>query len=51
MLYEVITIGWTRRILNIWYENDGKTLRPYPYQVGNDQGTTGFFNESSIQKI
>jgi len=46
-----VAIGWTRRILNIWYENDGKTLRPYPYQVGNDQGTTGFFNESSIQKI
>lgn len=38
-------IGWTRQILKIW---DG---RPYPYQVGNSTGTTGFYKESSLQKI
>ena len=38
-------IGWTRQILKIW---DG---RPFPYQVGNSTGTTGFYKESSLQKI
>ena len=38
-------IGWTRQILRIW---DG---RAYPYQVGNGAGTTGFYQESSLQKI
>lgn len=37
-------IGWNREILKIW---DG---RPYPYQVGNSTGTTGFYKESSLQK-
>lgn len=37
-------IGWTRRILKIW--ND----RPYPYQVGNDSGTTGFYKKEALQK-
>jgi len=38
-------IGWTRQILNIW---DG---RPYPYQVGNNTGTTGFYKAEALQKI
>ena len=38
-------IGWTRQILRIW---DG---RPYPYQVGNGSGTTGFYPASSLQKL
>lgn len=38
-------IGWHRQILRIW---DG---RPYPYQVGNGSGTTGFYQESSLRKI
>ncbi len=38
-------IGWNRQILKIW---DG---RAYPYQVGNGSGTTGFYQESSLQKI
>ena len=38
-------IGWTREILKIW-EN-----RPYPYQVGNNTGTTGFYKENALKKI
>lgn len=38
-------IGWTRQILRIW---DG---RPYPYQVGNASGTTGFYKASALQKL
>lgn len=38
-------IGWTRSILKIY---KGK---PFPYQVGNSTGTTGFYQESSLQKI
>ena len=38
-------IGWTRQVLRIW---DG---RPYPYQVGNNTGTTGFYTASSLRKI
>lgn len=38
-------IGWTRQILRIW------SGRPYPYQVGNRSGTTGFYPESSLQKL
>ena len=38
-------IGWTRQILKI-YEG-----RPYPYMVGNNSGVTGFYQESSLQKI
>lgn len=37
-------IGWNREILKIW------NGRPYPYQVGNSTGTTGFYKESSLQK-
>ena len=37
-------IGWTRQILKIW---DG---RPYPYQVGNNSGTTGFYAASALKK-
>lgn len=37
-------IGWTRQVLKIW---DG---RPYPYQVGNNSGTTGFYAASALQK-
>lgn len=37
-------IGWTREILKIW---EG---RPYPYQVGNHKGTTGFYKANALQK-
>lgn len=37
-------IGWTRQILRIW---DG---RPFPYQVGNNSGTTGFYRVEALQK-
>ena len=37
-------IGWTRQILKIW---DG---RPYPYQVGNNTGTTGFYKAEALQR-
>lgn len=37
-------IGWTRQILRIW---DG---RPFPYQVGNGSGTTGFYRAEALQK-
>ena len=38
-------IGWERRILDIW---EG---RPFPYQVGNDSGTTGFYKADALEKI
>lgn len=38
-------IGWERQILRIW------NGRPFPYQVGNNTGTTGFYKESSLQKL
>ena len=37
-------IGWSRQILKIW---DG---RPYPYQVGNASGTTGFYKAEALQR-
>lgn len=37
--------GWTRTIQKIY---SGK---PYPYQVGNSTGTTGFYPASSLQKL
>jgi hypothetical protein len=37
-------IGWTRQILRIW---DG---RSFPYQVGNNTGTTGFYRAEALQK-
>ena len=37
-------IGWTRKILAIW------NGRPYPYQVGDNKGTTGFYKESALKK-
>lgn len=37
-------IGWTRSVLRIW---DG---RPYPYQIGNNTGTTGFYKAEALQK-
>lgn len=37
--------GWTRTILKVY---PGK---PYPYQVGNSSGTTGFYKASALQKI
>ena len=40
----VYGIGWTRTILKIW---DGK---PYPYQVGNNTGTTGFYQASALKR-
>lgn len=38
-------IGWSRQILKIW---DG---RPYPYQVGNNKATTGFYKAEALKKI
>ena len=38
-------IGWERQILKIW------SGRQFPYQVGNSTGTTGFYKESSLQKL
>ena len=38
-------IGWTREILKIY------SGRKFPYQVGNSTGTTGFYQESSLEKI
>ena len=38
-------IGWTRKILRV-YEG-----RNYPYQVGNDGGTTGFYKADALQKL
>lgn len=38
-------IGWQRVILKV-YEG-----REYPYRVGNETGTTGFFKAESLEKI
>ena len=38
-------IGWTRTILKVW---DG---RPFPYQVGNSSGTTGFYKAEALEVI
>ena len=38
-------IGWTRQVLKIW---DG---RPYPYQIGNNTATTGFYKAEALQKL
>jgi surface antigen len=38
-------IGWKRQILKIW---NGKS---YPYQVGNNTGTTGFYKKEALKKI
>ena len=38
-------IGWEREILCIW------AGRNYPYQVGNANGTCGFYKESDLKKL
>ena len=38
-------IGWTREVLKIY------SGRKFPYQVGNSTGTTGFYPESSLEKL
>ena len=38
-------IGWTRKILHIYPD------RPYPYQVGNGSGTTGFYKKESLERL
>lgn len=38
-------IGWDRKILN-YIENSN-----YPYVIGNEEGITGFFKASSIEKV
>lgn len=38
-------IGWERKILKIW------NGRPFPYQVGNSNGTTGFYETDALQKM
>lgn len=37
-------IGWTRNILKIY------NGRPYPYQVGNNSGVTGYYKAEALQK-
>lgn len=37
-------IGWTKKILKIW-----KT-RKFPYQVGDNSGTTGFYKADALKK-
>lgn len=37
-------IGWTRYILKIW---EG---RPFPYQVGNEKATVGFYKVNALKK-
>lgn len=37
-------IGWTRQILRVF---DG---RPYPYQVGNNTGITGYYKAEALQR-
>lgn len=43
-------IHWKRTILDIWTDRQGN-LMPYPYQVGNNTGTTGFYKASALRKI
>lgn len=38
-------IGWTRKILRIYIN------KPYPYQVGDSTGTTGFYKAEALKKI
>lgn len=38
-------LGWERQILKIYPE------QPYPYQVGDSTGTTGFYKKDSLQKL
>lgn len=38
-------IGWVRYIKDI-YEK-----RPYPYQVGDETGTTGFYKEEALERV
>lgn len=38
-------IGWERQVLNV-YED-----RPFPYQIGNETGTTGFYKKEALKKI
>lgn len=38
-------IGWNRQIIRVW---EG---RAYPYQVGNANGTTGFYKADALQKL
>lgn len=38
-------LNWERKILAIW------NGRKFPYQVGNENGTCGFYQESAIEKI
>lgn len=38
-------IGWTRKILKV---HPGKA---YPYQVGNEAGTTGFYKKEALRKL
>ena len=38
-------IGWQREIIGIW------NGRAFPYQVGNDSGTTGFYKENALKKV
>ena len=38
-------IGWKRQIIRI---HPG---RPYPYQVGNSTGTTGFYKKAALKKL
>lgn len=44
-------IGWIRTILDIWDKEHGhKEDRPFPYQIGNNTGTTGFYKADALEK-
>lgn len=38
-------IGWIRTIKDIYDK------RPYPYQVGDETGTTGFYKEEALERV
>lgn len=38
-------IGWTRQVLKIWKG------RSYPYQIGNNTGTTGYYKRDALEKL
>lgn len=42
---KALGIGWVRYILKV------HTGKEYPYQVGNDKGTTGFYKEKALRKL
>lgn len=37
--------GWTRKVLKVFPTHE------YPYQVGNEKGTTGFYKKGALKKV